>query len=611
MELEAWVGAARERTLPPLRDPPPVRLMPHQEMGARRLVEALRRFGGALLLDEVGLGKSFTAATVARELAAEGWQIEACVPAPLVCGWERTFARFGVAGPIVTHDSLLRRAASGTGRRLLLVDEAHRFRNRATLRHRALEGCRSMAGLLLITATPVCNGIEDLLAIVRLAVGDDSLKPWGIASIDRAFALRDRRSVREIVAAVGLRRSAEIEGLPFPSLRRAVVRFGHGAEGAEVRRGIESLGFPVLGQGGGAPLMRQHLWRRFESSPEALVESLLRQRRFVRRAAEKLAAGFTLSRADFASMFDREDHGMFQEVLFPEAFFGRVEPAGSSIDARLEQELRRIETLLSLARRAGTPKVDLLEERLEGIAMPAVIFTRAVATARAVVSRLRLARRTASITSRGASDDRGCAVAPERVLAQFRARQLDLLVLTDLASEGLDLQTAASVVHYDLPWTAVKLHQRDGRARRIGQVRPEIGSVVFIPGRALDSGAMKFIARKERLSNRYLGADPFPSRCETVIGERLPALAARCGSSVVVVDRGILLFVVNGEVTLDPGSPGIGNRDSVSPCEIPPVLDRWREQAELMPPRCARLPPVSAATETGERPISGRRSRRR
>ena len=45
---------------------------------------------------------------------------------------------------------------------------------------------------------------------------------------------------------------------------------------------------------------------------------------------------------------------------------------------------------------------------------------------------------------------------------------VDLLIATDLLSEGLNLQDASVVVHLDLPWTAARLTQRIGRVWRVG-----------------------------------------------------------------------------------------------------------------------------------------------
>ena len=61
------------------------------------------------------------------------------------------------------------------------------------------------------------------------------------------------------------------------------------------------------------------------------------------------------------------------------------------------------------------------------------------------------------------------------------------LVVTDVAAEGLDLRRAARVVHYDLPWTPMRLEQREGRAVRLGSARDLVEVVRFIPPPAFDA----------------------------------------------------------------------------------------------------------------------------
>jgi len=60
-----------------------------------------------------------------------------------------------------------------------------------------------------------------------------------------------------------------------------------------------------------------------------------------------------------------------------------------------------------------------------------------------------------------------------QALRAFLEGRADTLVATDVASQGLNLQHRARwVVHFDLPWTPMRLEQRVGRVDRIGQTRP-------------------------------------------------------------------------------------------------------------------------------------------
>ncbi|HBY44875.1 MAG TPA: helicase SNF2 [Chloroflexi bacterium] len=55
-----------------------------------------------------------------------------------------------------------------------------------------------------------------------------------------------------------------------------------------------------------------------------------------------------------------------------------------------------------------------------------------------------------------------------------RAGELRLLIGTDAASEGLNLQRLGTLINLDLPWNPTRLEQRKGRIQRIGQVRDEV-----------------------------------------------------------------------------------------------------------------------------------------
>jgi hypothetical protein len=62
----------------------------------------------------------------------------------------------------------------------------------------------------------------------------------------------------------------------------------------------------------------------------------------------------------------------------------------------------------------------------------------------------------------------------EEVSRRFLRGELDVLLCTDAAAEGLNLQTADLLVNYDLPWNPMKVEQRIGRIDRIGQHHDEI-----------------------------------------------------------------------------------------------------------------------------------------
>lgn len=62
----------------------------------------------------------------------------------------------------------------------------------------------------------------------------------------------------------------------------------------------------------------------------------------------------------------------------------------------------------------------------------------------------------------------------EGIKQMIKRRELRVLVGTDAASEGLNLQTLGTLINLDLPWNPTRLEQRKGRIQRIGQAYEEI-----------------------------------------------------------------------------------------------------------------------------------------
>ncbi|MBM4258098.1 MAG: NgoFVII family restriction endonuclease [Deltaproteobacteria bacterium] len=76
--------------------------------------------------------------------------------------------------------------------------------------------------------------------------------------------------------------------------------------------------------------------------------------------------------------------------------------------------------------------------------------------------------------------------------------ELDRLVATDVLSEGQNLQDAAIIVNYDLPWAIIRLIQRAGRVDRIGQKAEEIRCYTFLPA----DGVERIIRLRARVRQR-------------------------------------------------------------------------------------------------------------
>ena len=104
--------------------------------------------------------------------------------------------------------------------------------------------------------------------------------------------------------------------------------------------------------------------------------------------------------------------------------------------------------------------------RMPGVAMPWLVGYYGCATCSRSASRPCSAVQTSVIVIHGSVGRE------ERLAAQEAFRhdpQVQVLLATDAAGEGINLQRAHLMVNYDLPWNPNRLEQRFGRIHRIGQ----------------------------------------------------------------------------------------------------------------------------------------------
>jgi superfamily II DNA or RNA helicase len=94
----------------------------------------------------------------------------------------------------------------------------------------------------------------------------------------------------------------------------------------------------------------------------------------------------------------------------------------------------------------------------------------------------------------------------------------DLLIATDVLSEGVNLQQARHIINYDLPWNPMRLVQRHGRIDRIGSEHAEVFVRCFFPDQQLEAmlGLEERLQRKLRQAAAAVG-----------VGEVLPGFAGR------------------------------------------------------------------------------------
>jgi superfamily II DNA or RNA helicase len=136
-------------------------------------IDRLNRYDGVIVADVVGLGKSIIAAAIARNY--DEMQTVVITPRHLISQWEEYQLQFAIRGPRIMSSGnipAVYKIFNVTSNPLLIIiDEAHRFRNEDTNDYKMLHQiCRShpLNKIVLLTATPFNNAPKDVFALVKL-----------------------------------------------------------------------------------------------------------------------------------------------------------------------------------------------------------------------------------------------------------------------------------------------------------------------------------------------------------------------------------------------------------------------------------------------------------
>ena len=477
-------------------------LYPHQQRAVGRIRQLLRFAGGALLADATGLGKTFVAlavgATVERLLIVS--------PAGLVDSWRDWATRAGVSASFISAERLSRGVTLPIADpELVIVDESHHFRNPRTRRYAALASICDRSRVLLLSATPLQNRREDLVAELALFLGD------------AAAAATDDELTRFVV-----RRRAGDMGLQLPRVV-GPHRVGLPIED-DLLDELLALPPPVLGrdEGEAAALVSYTLLRQWSSSRAALIAGLRRRLAKALALTSSLEAGRWPSRDELLAWTCTD--GALQLAL-PEL----VSPLGSSLSVELSAHLTAVREhtdglrlLLSRIRASPDPD-DCRAAAIHDVCRShtgarVIAFSQYAETVHSLARSLMTRRGgVAELTARGGRVAGG-RVSRREVLAQFtpnaqspthECNRITLLIATDVLSEGLDLQNASVVIHLDLPWNPARLEQRVGRVRRLGSPHGEVHVYAISPP-ATAERVLRVEARlraKLRLASTIVGLD--------------------------------------------------------------------------------------------------------
>ncbi|NIR46745.1 MAG: DEAD/DEAH box helicase family protein, partial [Gemmatimonadetes bacterium] len=576
----------------------------HQARAFERASDILERYGGVIIADAVGLGKTYIGLRLIERVIVAGGHAVVIVPAALRDAWERELGYLGAATAkrhrassndsvvadsdnldlwiaeggrvtLLSVESLGRRnfdTATHRGADLVLVDEAHNFRNPATRRYRELSDLVRHSKVALLTATPINNTLFDLQHLIDLFAAPGAFRHLGIGDYREVFrrAADGIGDIRPIVAACVLRRTRRflrqrygdvtIEdpnrhgrlSLRFPKRLPPVAveydlagTYGDLLEGLE--EWLEALAFPAVDpepdddpDSPAAPaappgaLIKIILLKRLESSLEAFRATVVQQAAWCSTALRALDAGRVLTRPDYRASFrgPADDPGSqlaFFELMLPAPAVG---PEGlAEFRAGLESDLAllsRIHATLVALGPEGDRKLGRLLQLIDGplAGRKVLIFTEFKDTARYLHRQLSGRPFLAQIDSERARlgvERAGRAEVIERFAPRSNKvpepptrERVDILIATDVLSEGLNLQDASVVVSYDLPWNPVRLMQRIGRIDRLGAVHDVVELHHFVPAGHLD----RLLGLMSRLQGKVQAID-------AAIGLDAPVLAAR------------------------------------------------------------------------------------
>lgn len=486
---------------PRASDLPPSWLRPRQVPSFARALAALRRHNVACVADPVGSGKTYIALAAAHRWN-RGAPTVCLVPAVLADQWAATAARLGIRVEPHTHESVSRGRLPRARSRLVIIDESHRFRVPGTRRYRVVAPWLVGASPLLLTATPVVNRPADLLHQLRLGARDDALEAFGVPSLT---ALLAAGSGHPSLARLVITEYGEDPGRPRRSARCIGVPDSPAAIGGV--SGIGRLGLSTAPDV--AALVRVSLLRALASSPAAFRAALVRYRRLLRHAADAASAGRPVTRRDLRRAVGADEAQLVLWALLDAS----DDAAAVDLDPR---DLPVLDRMISDAP-APDPKGAALAAVL-GDGRTSIVFVTHRATVPYLRDLLHDAVRGPIAWCTGSAAGIGRARAPRRaVLAAFdpaahsgtealpgRRATTSVLLATDVAAEGLDLQRAERIVHYDLPWTPMRLRQREGRALRLGSAHARVDVVRFRAPPVIERrlGMGRVLRRKEAWPSR-------------------------------------------------------------------------------------------------------------
>ena len=560
--------------------------LPHQRIAVYENLLPLSslRF---LLADDAGAGKTIMAGLYILEMLNRGRikRVLICCPAGLVYNWQRelrfffeldfTILRGGAfrdreyltdADPALiimsmdtaatpsVRDRLLNQ--SGAAFDLIVFDEAHKLSwndpNRSdskTLRYQLAEAASFHArNLLLLTATPHMGKEFPYFALWRLLDPAVFSTPETVRMLSNDKRNRHfmRRLKEEMVTYDGQPIYKPRLAQTIPVTLTSEERQFYDAATAYLKWSYENN---LSLNKNAAAMVVAVLQRRLASSTYALMESLrrIKEKRLMQQDVDDAVSSPDLERIiaqiDAATADDSEptEDGVESGERAEDRLLDLVRPKQPS---QSEQELMLIDGVLDLGRRvkedAKFSKLRELIESPEYHREKVLVFTEhrdTLVYLQNQFSAMGYTDRVAVIhggMDAGERERQRAFFMPADVRSQYlRPEDLarlnpppnsaGLMVATDAAGEGINLQFAWIMVNYDIPWNPARLEQRMGRLHRFGQRHSEVRIFNFVAEKTREGDVLSVLLEKLNEARRALSTD----KVFDVVGQLLPETSIR------------------------------------------------------------------------------------
>jgi len=455
----------------------------HQLDTALRALQEMR--GRALLADEVGLGKTIEAGIVMKELIKRGLvhAVLILTPASLTQQWrEELSVKFGEEFAVIesrrqwdaaSQDesgrwliSLDRAKMKGYREKilsreydLLIVDEAHKLKNRSTQAWKFVNQIRKRY-VLMLTATPVQNDLMELYSLITiLSPGQlGTVRGFRRHFLEQADARRPKnaKALRRLLNDVMIRNRRSSVDVTFPRRRAAIYHLS----------------------------LSEAEWRLYADVTDYI------RRRFRDPDSDKhLRLTLITLQKELCSSPQAVAHTL----------------AKMAEDRAYDDEMRaELHSFVDLARSIGVArKLQAVQEILARFPGKFLIFTEYRQTLETIMAQLAQWGVSAAAFHGGLNLRH-----KERAVDRFRRAEgqggVRVLVSTESGAEGRNLQFCHQLINYDLPWNPMRVEQRIGRLHRLGQ-KQDVTIFNLSCHETIEAYIVDLLARKIRMFELVIG----------------------------------------------------------------------------------------------------------